>query len=1058
MNQQQLPPYRLGIDLGTNSIGWAAVRLNGSGNPVGILDMGVRIFPDGRDEQSEESNAKERRRARGARRRRDRYLKRRHELMDALVEYGLMPQGVREREALEKLDPYDLRGRALDDSLEPCELGRALFHLNQRRGFKSNRKTATEEGGDGKSLAASMDNLRAEMARTGSRTLGALLADRHTRTERVRFTNDLGLYPARRMYEEEFDAIREKQQPHQSLSDEQWEKLRANIFDQRPLKDVVPGWCQFEEGERRARRALPIFQEFRIVQEVNNLRVREPGMADREFLPEERERALARLRSGLDITLTEKGEAKKNPTGLGLPSGATLNLAANQRSKIAGDETTKRMTKTKARKGEKAQVIFGKRWAAKPLDERNEIVRYLLDTENPEEVAARAQQEWGLDQTAAHAFGNVVLPPGYGSLSEKAIRKILPHLQEGKNFADAVKSVKDYKHHSDFRNDEAHDYLPPFAEALPRDVVNGRFPNPTVNIGLNQLRLVVNALIDAYGKPQDIVVELARELKWSRQQKIERRNQDRVNEKLRKDWAEKLEEQGKSLTPHLYRKLRLWHEQKTNGTSKCPYTGDTIGWDMVRKDRTEIDHILPLSRTLDDSPANKILVLREPNRDKGSRSPAEWRPSGWQDMKDRAPRSKQWRFEPDAMKRFEESDHWLERQLNETQYLSRVARTYLAYLYDEKGEGRVRVRAIPGRMTDALRSGWWGKKQRDDHRHHAIDAFVVACTTQGLLQQFANQSKRPGAYRDADRAFHDLAKNNKPWDGFNREDLRQFRDRIVVSYKPDRPTPGNGITTGKLHKGTAFGIISTDEKTGTSELVTRKQLNDARPPIKRADLERVRDETMRAALLTLWDQAQAESGENAEKRARFIERAANPGVLINGKRQPVRRVRVTSKETVIPIKDKDGKTYKGYVPGGNEFAEVWRMPDGSWQTVVARTFDVNQPGFSPESLRPHPAAKRLAQLRINDMGAFGTGDERRIVRVRKITNLSSGEVEIYMDDHNESNVDARVTQSRKDRKEGKPYETISAKRYTARQLKQQGFRKVSVGPIGRVRDPGPRSS
>ena len=134
--------YRLGLDMGTNSIGWAAVRIDEKANPVGMLGMGVRIFPDGRDEQSKQSNAVDRRMARGQRRRRDRYLQRRRDLMQALIEYGLMPSDSNERKALESLEPYALRARALDEPLQPCELGRALFHLDQRRGFKSNRKTA----------------------------------------------------------------------------------------------------------------------------------------------------------------------------------------------------------------------------------------------------------------------------------------------------------------------------------------------------------------------------------------------------------------------------------------------------------------------------------------------------------------------------------------------------------------------------------------------------------------------------------------------------------------------------------------------------------------------------------------------------------------------------------------------------------------------------------------------------------------------------------------------------------------------------------------------------
>jgi len=136
---------RLALDIGTNSIGWWLYGVREEG-PVCAIDGGVRIFSDGRDHQSERSLAVDRR---TARRRRDRYLRRRASLMKKLGLSGLMPADLGQRKELEKLDPYELRARGLDGRLTLHELGRALFHLNQRRGFKSNRKTdrQNEEGG-----------------------------------------------------------------------------------------------------------------------------------------------------------------------------------------------------------------------------------------------------------------------------------------------------------------------------------------------------------------------------------------------------------------------------------------------------------------------------------------------------------------------------------------------------------------------------------------------------------------------------------------------------------------------------------------------------------------------------------------------------------------------------------------------------------------------------------------------------------------------------------------------------------------------------------------------
>ncbi len=1070
--------YRLGLDLGTNSIGWAAVKLDENGEPCGVLDMGVRIFPDGRNPTDKTSNAVERRVARGARRRRDRYLKRRDDLMQALVEFGLMPRDEAERKALERLDPYALRARALDHPLEPHELGRALFHLNQRRGFKSNRKAAGgEDESEAKKTRAEINALRGSIEESGARTLGEFLAQRHERDEPVRSRPGAGLYPDRAMYESEFDLIRAAQEPHHDLSPEQWVELRDRIiFLQRPLKAVEPGWCQLEQREKRAAKALPIAQEFRMLQEVNNLKLRVGIDPERSLCEGERKRVLKRLRSGKDIKL---GEGKDNkpakPTrDLGLPSGAVFNLARGGRKSVEEDATTKRLMREKGREG---RELFGSRWLSLPLDERNEIVKFMLETEDPEAVQRKAVDEWGLTDAQAEAVANVLLPDGYSNLSEKAIRKLLPYLEAGRVYSDAVVDAG-YPHHSDFRNTDAHERLPYYGEVLERDVVGadpkkdpdkdgeparyGRIGNPTVHIGLGQLRRVVNRLIEAHGKPEDMVVELGRDLKMNREQKqdYERRQREggERNEQLRKD----LESTEQEVTPDVLRKLRLWEEQGPVQARICPYTGKTISFDMAVSAATEVDHIFPFSKTLDDSIANKVVCIAAANRDKGDRSPYEafgHNPSGYdyQSILDRAaklPANKRWRFDQDAMDRFENEAGFLDRQLNETRYLSRTARTYLAHLYDEKSEHSRRVRVIPGRMTALLRRGWGLEgmlrvnedgvivgKQRDDHRHHAIDAFVVANTTQGLLHRFADAA---GSSRDAEEKLAKVAGGVHPWKGFDRKQVRPFLNDIVVSYKPDR-----GIA-GQLHNETAYGLIAFSENR-PSIVVVRKKLPDFK---RRGDIDAARDTTLRAALLELWDKVHWEGGKAAD----FAEKAANEGVLLGGCRRPVRSVRIVENLNVIAIRDGDGRPYKGYKPDSNAFADIWEMRDKSWKIVVVSTFDANQrrdasqrklgiektrPATARGKYRgkPDPAAKWLMRLHKDDMGVLGSGPDRRIVRVRQIW---SGQV--ILDDHNEADVDARERKGELDRRKSG---------YSAKRLREEGFRKIDVDEIGRVLDPGP---
>ena len=1064
--------YRLGIDMGTNSIGWAAVKIDNRGEPCGVLDMGVRIFPDGRDEQSKTSNTVERRVARGQRRRRDRYLGRRDHLMRKLIEYGLMPADSDTRKKLEQLDPYALRAAALDKPLEPHALGRALFHLDQRRGFKSNRKATGDDEKEDSRVTAEISELRRRVNESGARTLGEFLARRHKKGRPVRSRPDTQLRADRAMYEAEFEVIRAAQEPHHGLDAEQWEELRQIIFFQRPLKPVEPGWCQFEfeNGERRAAKALPIFQEFRMLQEVNNLKVRVGLDHERALDEQDRERMMERLRSGKDVKLSEGRDRKpaKPTRDLGLPSGSVFNLAAGGRNSIKGDETVARLAKP---------GMFGRKWFDWSLNERNEIVNFLLATEDPGDVRERAVAEWGLSHEQAEAIGKVSLVSGYGNLSEKAIRKILPHLEKGRIFSDAVQDAG-YQHHSDFRNTEADDELPYYGQALPRDAVGadpkkdpvsdgepsryGRIANPTVHIGLNQLRRVVNRLIEVYGKPEEIVVELARDLKLNREQKLESQRQQREGRERNKDFVEMLQAAETDVTPDALRKLRLWAEQGNIQSRVCPYTGKPISFEMVMSARTEVDHILPFSRTLDNSMGNMVVCLADANRAKGNRTPYEafgHNPTGYDYDRILAntadfPANKRWRFQPNAMERFEGQRDFLDRQLNETQYLSRTARTYLAHLYDEKTDGRSRVRVIPGRMTALLRRGWnlegmlstaddseLPRKTRDDHRHHAIDAFVVANTTQRLLQRFAQAAGSD--YRDAAERLAALVP--PPWEGFDRSQVQPFLNRIVVSYKPDHGTTGvQGETTGQLHEATAYGLREATDH-GRHKVVLRKKLSDFK---SRDSLRAVPDPALRDALLLLWDEVGA-------KPTDFAARAENVGILLNGRRQRVRRVRITSEKRVIPITDDAGKAYKGYLPGGNEFADIWRVPDESWRTVVVSTFDANQTDFNILDYRPHPGAKRLMRLQIDDIGALGQGADRRIVRIRMMDNNAMRGPRIVLDDHNEANVADRIRQDRRIRRETGTRVGMKEKVYSAAQLRRLGFRRVSVDEIGRVRDRGP---
>ena len=238
-----MQPYRLALDLGTNSAGGCVLNLGHDGGPREIRLLFARIFSDGRDPQDKSSLAVARRVARQMRRR-DRYLVRRTRLMAALVRFGLMPADRAARKALEVENPYALRERGVRERLEPFEIGRSLSHLNQRRGFKANRKAGARDKDKGK-IREAVSRLEQAMAEQGAPTLGAFFAYLKNRGASVRARLQgrgkeaaYPFYPARRMLEEEFDALWAAQTAHHPalLTEAARKDLRHRIFHQRPLR------------------------------------------------------------------------------------------------------------------------------------------------------------------------------------------------------------------------------------------------------------------------------------------------------------------------------------------------------------------------------------------------------------------------------------------------------------------------------------------------------------------------------------------------------------------------------------------------------------------------------------------------------------------------------------------------------------------------------------------------------------------------------------------------------------------------------------------------------
>jgi CRISPR-associated endonuclease Csn1 len=339
----------------------------------------------------------------------------------------------------------------------------------------------------------------------------------------------------------------------------------------------------------------------------------------------------------------------------------------------------------------------------------------------------------------------------------------------------------------------------------------GRIANPTVHIGLNQVRTVVNALIKRYGHPREVIVEVARELKQGKARREEENRRQAENQKrntrLRAEIAAILQISEERVKAADLQKMILWEELSYNvADRRCPYSGVQISAQILLSDEVEIEHILPFSQTLDDSLNNKTVAMRQANRVKGNRTP--WEAYGAQPVPGfcyeeillraaQMPREKRYRFGEDGYQHWlREDKDFLARALNDTRYLSRIAREYLNLICPK-------TRVIPGRMTAMLRARFGlnrvlslsGEKNRHDHRHHAVDACVIGVTDHALLQRFAEASA--GAReRQLDRL---VEKMPLPWPTY-RDQVRRAINHIWVSHKPDHSHEG------AMHNDTAYGL------------------------------------------------------------------------------------------------------------------------------------------------------------------------------------------------------------------------------------------------------------
>jgi len=1029
VNGDSEQPYVLGLDLGSASLGWALIGIDALDEPVSLIRAGVRIFEPGVDgsaldiqQGKDQSKAVDRREARLHRRQLRRRVARQRELFGVLQSAGLLPTsdvpgagiGSEQRhrilndldaalakhyrtgpdiEAFSQMPLYALRKKALYEPLALDELGRVFFHLSQRRGFQSNRKDVKKKTKDDEDLGqvnSAIHELEQAIQASGAQTLGEYLAGLDPREQKVRRQ-----WTGRRMFKEEFEKIWTAQQAYHPslLTPEFHDRVWGLLFDQRPVstqKHLV-GKCELEPDKRRAPWAALPAQQFRVLQKVNDLRIERERGSEEPLSPKQRAAAFDLLENHGTQSFA------KIKQHLGLPKTAQFNLERDKAKELKGNATAQSMRK-----------VFGDRWKDFSEGKRNQIIENWRNAEKDEDLKREAMEHWGLDEAGASALLAEKAPADYCALSLTALSKILPLMRSGKSFKEAETEIYGNRfsgaavhplipvlrpHRKHFRNS-----TPPPQDPLMASIANG-LRNPAVERAITEMRKVVNAIVREYGKPYEIRIELARDLKKPRSKRLEDTVNNRKREAENRALAERMfQECGIPQPPSRkdLEKAKLWVEQQ----GECPYTGHSLPFSRLFNDDNgfDVDHILPRSRHPDDSFQNKVLCWGDTNRIvKRNQTPyeafAEQDPENWQQVLGRVAR---WR-NPGKLRKFEirstdELAEFSSRQLNDTRYTSLLAARLLSTLYGGRdvvkdGTSRRVIFASTGAVTATLRQNWGFEqilrgilpaepgetrgKPRTDHRHHAIDAIVIGLTRDNIIQAMARASALE-PWQPGTRCWRQVP---QPWrtpDFYG--GVEQRVREMLTSHRPEHKV------NGELHKGSNYGRPYMHN--GTPTVHTRKLIS----AFKVGDIE-ADDVIVDRAVRDIVRTKLGEVGGNPKA----FEKPENMPYMTTpaGKRIPIRKVRI--RETRSPLRVGEGPRERYVASGGIHHVELFvRRDEKRRETWDSRVVQITEAYERRREKTPVVArilegdleAQFLFSISKDDTLEIQDGDLRRIVRVK----------------------------------------------------------------------------
>lgn len=1053
-----------------------------------------------------------------------RYQLRRYRLRRELGKVGMLPDAALIQ--LPLLELWELRERAATagERLTLPELGRVLCHINQKRGYRHVKSDAAaivgDEGEKKKdSNSAYLAGIRAndEKLQDEHKTVGQYFAEQLRQNQSESPTGGISYRIkdqifSRQRYIDEYDQIMAAQRVHYPdiLTDEFIRMLRDEvIFMQRPLKSCkhLVSLCEFEKQEKVMRvqqddgkggrqlverkvkfgpkvapKSSPLFQLCRIYEAVNNIRLTRPDGSPRDITPEERAKIVAHLQSSAALSfaalkkllkekaliadqLTSKSGLKGNSTRVALAAALQpypqyhhlldMELETRMMTVQLTDEETGEVT-------EREVAVVTDSYVRQPLyrlwhilysiEERDAMRRALITQLGMKEEDLDGRL---LDQLYRLDF----VKPGYGNKSAKFICKLLPQLQQGLGYSEACAAVG-YRHSNSPTSEEITERT--LLEKIPL-LQRNELRQPLVEKILNQMINLVNMLKAEYGV-DEVRVELARELKMSREERERMTRQNGERKKANDKVAEKIQKCGLFPTKSRIRKYRLWEE----AGRQCLYCGRSIDEKQcLNGDDMEVEHIIPKSVLYDDSYGNKTCACRRCNKEKGNRTALEYiRAKGWEDeymerINERL-KAKKISYSKYQRLRWLKEDipsDFLERQLRLTQYISRQAMAILQ-------QGIRRVFASEGGVTARLRSLWgyddilhtlnldrydsmgetervsregetieklrikdWSK--RKDHRHHAIDALVVASTRQGYIQRLNRVSSE--SEREAMSGEIEMQKATKT-DKLSLLErwltqrphlsVRTVSDKvaeILISYRPGKRvvTRGRNIYRKKTADGREVTCVQRGVLVPRGELMEAslygKILSQGRERIvKRYPLHDLKGEVVDPRLRELI------TTYNQELKSREKGAPIPPLCLDKDKKQEVRSVRCYAKtlslDKAIPMCfDENGEPTAFVKSASNHHLALYRTPKGKlvesivtfWDAVDRARYgiplvithprevmeQVLQRGDIPESvLRSLPPSDWVfvESLQLNEMVIIGLSDEelQRALEVQDYRKLS----------------------------------------------------------------------